>query len=150
MCLARVWRQIQWGNRLSWDGWGGEYHYKNLNVICTTKAFISLVLYIVRWRRHLWHKTTSILRHNIHTKCNLGTNKITELTPWIPPKTQEVQVLYVKGCKALQWTVNIGDHNWSGSNGTRLWIAWPFMLSTITILNNILDTHVYLVQSKHL
>jgi hypothetical protein len=88
MCFGRVWPQINGGNRLSRDWWGGENHYKNLNVICTKKAFISLVFHIVRWGRHLWHKTTPILHHNIHTKRNLGTNKITaELTPWIPPKT---------------------------------------------------------------
>jgi hypothetical protein len=37
------------------------WHYKNLNVICTKKAFMSLVLHIGRWRRYLWHKTTLIL-----------------------------------------------------------------------------------------
>jgi hypothetical protein len=61
MCLGRDWRHIHGGNRLSRDWWGGKSHYKNLNVICIKKAFISLVIHIVRWRRHLWHKTTPIL-----------------------------------------------------------------------------------------
>jgi hypothetical protein len=91
MCLGRIWRQIHGGNRLSRDWRGGQNHHKNLNVNCTKKAFISLVLHIVCWHRYLRHETTPIIQHNIHIKRNLGANKITvELTPWIPPKTPEL------------------------------------------------------------
>jgi hypothetical protein len=83
MCLGRVWRQIHGGNRVSRAWWGGQNHYKNPNVICTKKAFISLVLHIVRW--HLWHKTTPILHHNIHTKRNLRNKQNNSRTVAIDP-----------------------------------------------------------------
>jgi hypothetical protein len=55
--------------------------------IKTKKAFISLVFHIFCKRRNSWNKTTKILHHNIHTKRNLETNKITvELSPWSPAK----------------------------------------------------------------